>query len=64
MDPDLFVQCAAKVTAVDGLCFQGFIFLMFLSCYKTNLSFLFVCFWNCRFKMVKKKQYQLKTVWY
>lgn len=28
MDLDLSVQCAAKITAVDGVSFQGFIDLM------------------------------------
>lgn len=32
MDLDLFVQCAAMITAMGGLAFQGLIFLMFLSC--------------------------------
>lgn len=46
MDHDLFVQRAAKVTAMDGLSFQGLIFLMFLSCYtvKTNMSLF--CLWK------------------
>ena len=61
MDLDSFVQRAAEITAVDGLSFQGLIFLMFLS----NLSFF--CLWICQFEMMlndEKKQYQLKTVWY
>ena len=32
MDLDVFVQCAAKITSMDGLSFQGLIILMFLSC--------------------------------
>lgn len=63
---DLFVQCAAKITAMDGLSFQGLIFLMFFVLLNSEITLsFFFCFWNCRFKMVeKKKQYQLQTVWY
>lgn len=51
----LFVPCAAKITAMDGLSFQGLIFLMFLSCLTVRPICLFICFWNCQFQMVKKK---------
>lgn len=30
MDLDLFVQCAARTTAMDGLSFQGLRFLVFI----------------------------------
>lgn len=66
MDLDLFVQCAAKITAMDGVSFQGLIVLMFffvLLNSNTSLS-TFVSEIVGLKSWRKKKQYQLKTVWY
>lgn len=60
MDLDLFVQCAAKITAMDGLSFQGLIFLMFLSCLTvTSICPFFVSRIVC-LKWWKKSNINLK----
>lgn len=63
MDLDLFVQCAARITAIESLSFQGLILLMFLSGY-TVRPICLLLFLELSFLKGGKKQYQLKTVWY
>lgn len=41
---DLFVQCAAKITAMDGLSFQGLIFLMFFVLLNSEITLSFFLF--------------------
>lgn len=50
MDLNLFVQCAAKITAMNNVSFQGLTVLMFCPV-ETNVF----CFWNCQLNGGGKK---------